>query len=120
MQFRGREIHFSALANEILRELKTAFFTARGNSEQTDHGGFCEGIMVMHLLAINNMEGIKEFRRMTREQRATAVLDFALENEEEIEALKPEIISRMEAAIAAMVESETPGKQPAQPLESLP
>jgi len=114
MLFAGREIIFSALANEILRELHTAFFTGDGDGTQTHHAGLCEGVMVMRLLAEGKRAEIQSLRSMTREERAAAVLDFALEHEDQIEAIKPEIIARMEAAMAAMVESEQPGK-PAPP-----
>jgi hypothetical protein len=114
MLFAGREIFYSALVNEILRELRTAFFTGDGDGTQTHHAGLCEGIMVMHLLAEGKRAEIHALRSMTREERAAAVLDFAIEHDAEIESLKPEIIARMEAAMAAMVESEEPGK-PAPP-----
>jgi hypothetical protein len=114
MIFNGREIIFSALANEILRELRTAFFTGDGDGQQTHHAGLCEGVLVMHLLAEGKRAELMELRGMTRDQRAARVLDFAIEHEEQIETIKPEIIARMEAAMAAMVESEQPGK-PAMP-----
>jgi hypothetical protein len=114
MLFAGREIFYSALVNEILRELRTAFFTGDGDGTQTHHAGLCEGIMIMHLLAEGKRKEVQEHRDLSREVRAAAVLDFAIEHEEEIESLKPEIIARMEAAMAAMVESEEPGK-PAPP-----
>jgi hypothetical protein len=114
MLFAGREIFYSALVNEILRELRTAFFTGDGDGTQTHHAGLCEGILIMHLLAEGKRQEVQDHRNLAREARAAAVLDFAIEHEAEIEAIKPEIIARMEAAMASMVESEEPGK-PAPP-----
>lgn len=106
----GVELAFSPLVNEILRELKTAVFTGDGDGSQTHQAGLCEGVLVMWLLAKGDKAGIAELRAMTREQRAARVLDFYIEHEEGVDALKPEIISRLESVAAAIVESEEVGK----------
>ena len=116
----GVELAFSPLVNEILRELNTAFFTGDGDGTQTHQAGLCEGVLVMFLLAKNDRAGLAEFRKLTREQRATRVLDFYLDHEEGIDALKPDILARMESAAAAMVESEAQGKPHPQALDSSP
>jgi len=106
----GVELAFSPLVNEIVRELKTAFFTGDGDGTQTHQAGLCEGVLVMFLLASDDRKGLAELRQMSREDRARRVLDFYLEHETGIDALKPEIIARMESVAAAIVESEAQGK----------
>jgi hypothetical protein len=110
MMLRGVEIVYSPLANEILREFETAFFNGDGAGDQTHQAGLNEGVLIMWLLAAGNRQEVARLRKLTRADRHREVLDFYLENEEEIDALKPEIIARMESAMAASVESETPGK----------
>lgn len=110
MMLGGVELAFSPLANEILRELKTSLFTGEGDGTQTHQAGLCEGVLVMWMLAKDDRSGIAELRKMSREQRASKVLDFYLDHESEIDALKPEILARMEAIAAAIVESEGGGK----------
>jgi|APGre2960657404_1045060.scaffolds.fasta_scaffold22532_3 hypothetical protein len=114
MTLDGVELFFSPLANEILRELKTALFTGEGDGTQTHQAGLCEGVLVMWLLAKEDRAGIAELRKMSREARARCVLDFYLDHEAGIDALKPEILARMESIAAAIVESEAGGK-PRQP-----
>lgn len=109
MTFKGVELAFSAVANEILRELKTPFFSS-GNTDHTQFHGLCEGVLVMYLIASGKRSNLAEFIRMGAEDRRREVLDFAIEHEEEIEAIKPGLIARMESAIAAQVESEAGGK----------
>ena len=106
----GVELAFSPLVNEIVRELKTAFFTGDGDGTQTHQAGLCEGVLVMFLLASDDRKGLAALRQMSREDRARRVLDFYLEHEAGIDALKPEIIARMESVAAAIVESEAQGK----------
>jgi hypothetical protein len=110
MTLNGVELAFSPLANEILREFKTALFTGDGDGTQTHQAGLCEGVLVMWLLAKDDRAGIAELRKMTRPERAARVLDFYLENEAGIDALKPEILARLESIAAAIVESEAGGK----------
>lgn len=117
MTFDGNEIHYSALANDILGELKTAVFTH--NLTESDFSGISEGVMVMELLRQDNKSEINKLRNMTREERRKRVLSFSLEHEEEIYRLMPEIIERMKSAQAAMVESEAGGKPHSQAQESL-
>lgn len=117
----GVELAFSPLVNEILRELKTALFTGNGDGSQTHQAGLCEGVLVMYLLAKEDRTALAELRKMNREDRAARVLDFYLEHEQGIDALKPEIFARMEAAAAAIVESEDAGKpHPPAPASSPP
>ena len=116
----GSEIYYSATANEILREFQTAFFCGDGPGDQTHFHGVAEGLMVMELLAKGDVSRISELREMARQDRHKIVLTFAIENEDEIARLKPEILTRIESAMAATVESEMPGKPQAQALESSP
>ena len=110
LTFDGTEIAYSGLANEILREFKTSFFCGDGPGDQTHFSGIAEGIMVMLILAQRNFSYLADLRVMPREQRHSLVLSFALEHEEEIARLQPEIIARVEAAMAASVESSELGK----------
>ena len=110
LTFNGTEIAYSGLANEILREFKTAFFCGDGAGDQTHYSGICEGILVMFLLAQRNFSYLSDLRVMPREQRHSVVLSFAMEHEEEIARLQPEILARVEAAMAASVESAELGK----------
>jgi len=110
MTLHGKPIFYSALVNELMRELKVAVF--HGADDQTDHSAFTECIMVMGLIADNNLARINELRSMDRAARHSEVLTFALGNEEEVERLKPQILDRLEQAKAAIVESEAGGKHP--------
>lgn len=110
MMLAGREIIFSAIANEIIRERGNAFFAAPGPENQTEFSGMVEGILIMWLLAADDFEQIEKFRQHTPQERAAEVLTFAIRHEAWIEELKPQLIARIEAAMAAAVESEGRGK----------
>jgi hypothetical protein len=112
MTFNGVDIHYSALVNEIVREFKTAFFCGDGPGDQTHFLGMAEGLMIMKLMAEGDFKTIGELRQMARPERHGIVLTFALMHEAEIERLKPELIARLEATLAATVESAEPGKCP--------
>ena len=118
--FHGNELAYSPLVNEILRSIKTAFFHGRGGNDQTEHHGICEGIMVMDMVARDAKQEIHAHINLTPEDRAKAVLFFYIDNEAEIEVIKPAIIARMESAIAASVESEGSGKPHQQLQDSSP
>ena len=118
MIFKGIELAYSPLVNEILRSLKTAFFHGRGGSDQTEHHGICEGIMVMNMVARDEKQEIHTHINLSPDERAKAVLAFYIDNEAEIEAIKPALVARMESAIAASVESEGSGKPLPQPQDS--
>lgn len=120
LTFDGIEIAYSGLANEILREFKTAFFCGDGPGDQTHFSGIAEGIMVMLLLAQRNFSYLADLRVMPREQRHSLVLSFTLEHEEEIARLQPEIIARVESAMASSVESAELGKSQPPALVSSP
>lgn len=110
MMLAGREIIYSPLANEIVRELGSAFFNGNSERDQTDFAGMCEGIMVMWHLAENEMGAIQSLRAMEPSERAKSVLDFMIEHEAGIDQLKGEILTRIKSAMAASVESEGSGK----------
>jgi hypothetical protein len=118
MIFHGTELAYSPLVNEILRSLKTAFFHGRGGSDQTEHHGICEGIMVMNMVARDEKQEIHAHINLSPDERAKAVLAFYIDNEAEIESIKPALVARMESAIAASVESEGSGKPLPQPQDS--
>lgn len=120
MTLRGTELVYSALVNEVVRELGSPLFCGDGDGTRTHYQGMCEGILVMYLMARGEIAGLNELRSMTSEQRNKAVLDFALENEDEIAGLKPAILARLEALAAAAVESEEVGKPRARRRESSP
>jgi hypothetical protein len=110
MKFKGREIYYSALVNEILRETKNGFFYGEGNDEQTQFLGLCEAFLFMWLYSTGDREQANRLRDMTIEQRNREVLTFALENEDEIEAVKPQFVERVKSVMAANVEGTGPGK----------
>ena len=118
MTIGGVEIVYCPLANEILREMKTAYFSG-GAGDQTDQAGMCEAILIMYLIATGAKQEIARLRKLPRAERHAEVLDFHLENEEEIAAIKPELIARVESITAAIVESEASGKSHLQPPDSL-
>jgi hypothetical protein len=108
MTFNGTEIYFSALANDVLREFKNGIL--HNAEDQTDLSGISEIVMVMDLLARNEMKEIQSLRKLSREDRHSKVLDFTIEHEPEIERLKTDIVDRLQSTIAAAVESDAPGK----------
>ena len=110
MLLAGREIIYSAIANEIIREFDSAFFNGAGAGDQTDFGGMCEGLLVMWHLAENDLAAIQQLRAMDRPARARTVLDFSLLHEAEIDRIKDQLLDRIESAAAAAVESEARGK----------
>lgn len=115
MKFKGQEVYFSALANDILSEFKNGILD--GGEDQSDLSSISEIVLVMHLLAKDNIEEITQLRSMTRQERLSKVLDFTLLNEEEIERLKPEIVDRLMSAVAASVEGDGEGK-PQRPVQT--
>jgi len=120
MMLAGREIIYSALANEIIRELNSAFFNGAGDGTQTEFAGMCEGVLIMWHLAGNDLAAINAMRGMDAPTRARAVLNFSLEHEAEIEILKTAIIERITSAMASAVESESLGKSHPPALASSP
>lgn len=118
MVLRGVELAYSALVNEVLRELKTAFFTGDGDGSQTHTLGLVEGLMVMDMVARDSKQELADFINLPRDERNRLAVRFYIENETEVESLKPQILTRMEAAAAAAVESDSPGKSQAQAPDS--
>lgn len=108
MTFKGTDIYFSALANDILREFKNGIL--HDAKDQTDLSGTSEIVLVMYLLAENKMGDIQDLRKLTREDRHSKILDFTIENESEIERLQADIVDRLQSTIASAVESDAPGK----------
>jgi len=76
--------------------------------------------MVMDMVARNAKQEIHTHINLPPNDRSKAVLAFYIDNEAEIEAIKPALVTRMESAIAASVESEGSGKHPQQPQDSSP
>jgi hypothetical protein len=74
--------------------------------------------MVMNMVARDAKQEIHTHINLAPEDRAKAVLAFYIDNEAEIEAIKPALVARMESAIAASVESEGSGKPHQQPQDS--
>ena len=120
MTLEGREIAYSALANEIIREFKTSIFNADAPQDQTDYCGIAECVLVMSLLERKDFEGVKALRLMSRPDRHSAVLSFALDHAAEIDRLQTEILARLESLQAAAVESVEPGKSQPPPPDSSP
>jgi hypothetical protein len=116
----GTELFYSPLANEIVREFQTAFFCGEGTGDQTAHHGLCEGILIMWLIAKNQFAEIDRLRNMSRPERHKLVLDFMLRHADVMDELKDQLIERVNAAMAAGVESEAQGKPLAQAPECLP
>lgn len=114
----GVTLFYSPLANEILRELNTAFFMGDGTGDQTMHHGVCEGVFVMFLIASSDFKRLDEIRKMDRKERHALVLSFMIEHADEMDELRDQVIERVEASIAASVESEVVGKPLAQAQES--
>jgi len=113
MKIKGVEIVYSALANEIIREFETAFFCTSNHDDQTDHHGLCEAVLVMFLIATDDYARIEELRTMTRKDRHKQVLSFYLANVDDVDAVKPQLIARIESAAASGVESQGVGKSQA-------
>lgn len=120
MKFNGREIAYSSLVNEILRGISTPIFAGDSDGPMTQNMGFVEAIYVMAKLAEEDKEAVAAHCDKSPDARNAALLSFYIQHEDEIERLKPEILARLEAAAAAAVESETPGKPLAQPRDSSP
>ena len=111
MVFNGQPIYYSALVNEVLRELKNAlFYGSPDDKSHTEFMGLCEAFLVMYLYAKRDMAAVKELRGMSQDDRSKAILDFAIEHEDEIERIKPEFVLRVKAVMAAGVEGTAPGK----------
>lgn len=118
MKLGGVEIHYSALANEIIRELNCAGFCGDADGHQTYFQGVCEGILVMYLLAKDDKEAIRQMRKMTRAERCAQINDFLLDHEAEMTALVEEVMQRVAQAMAASTEGDGEGKPVAPALES--
>ena len=111
MMLAGRQLAYSPLVNEILRELDTAFFTG-AKEHQTDVNGMAEGIMIMWHLANEAHDLIHRHRSLSAIERQREVVSFYIDHEAEVDALKPALLDRINAAMAAAVESEAVGKSP--------
>ena len=120
MKIKGTEIVYSALANEIIREFETAFFCDAKHDDQTDHHGLCEAVYVMFLIATDDYATIEQLRAMTRKERHAQVLSFYLANVDDVDAVKPLLMARIESAAASGVESLGVGKSPSQAPEPSP
>lgn len=114
MTFQGVELVYSSLVHELMRDSANSFFA--GGKSTTEHLGLVEGVFVMWCLARGDKEALRQHLDKTTAERASAMVRFNLEHEEEIEKVKPIIVKRAEAVMAAMVESEGPGK----PLSPVP
>jgi hypothetical protein len=110
MTIKGVEIVYSPLANEIIRLIGSALFTGNHDNGQTHMGGLVEGIMVMYYLATGNKAAAHAMTEMRLDERNRSAVKFYLENEDEIDTLKPQILKRLESVVAASVESEDGGK----------
>lgn len=120
MSFRGEELVYSAIVNEILREFKTTFFSEHSLSDQTQTHGCYEAIMIMHLVGESDFSTIQTLREKTREDRHKDVLSFAVKNMDQIDEIIPQLVARVESIAAAAVESEGRGKYQAQARDCLP
>lgn len=102
-----RELVLSAGRFELLRFWKNAIMAESAN-DQTEIGALHEIAWVMWLTGAE----VKAAKRMTLGERREAVLDFALEHEDELSGIENGIKDRLMSIRAATVEAETPGKEP--------
>jgi hypothetical protein len=110
MKFNGVEIFFCPLVSETLRTLQTPFFTKAQYDILTQHTGICEAIYIMYMLATEKRDEIKAHKKRSEKERMEVLSDFYLDNEDQVELVKPQIIERMEQALASNIESEGEGK----------
>jgi hypothetical protein len=101
-----RELVLSAGRFELLRYWKNAIM-AESATDQTEIGALHEIAWVMWMTGPE----VKAAKRMTLEKRREAVLDFALDNEDELTGIEDGIKDRLMAIKAATVEAESPGKE---------
>ena len=106
LELGGRELRLSAGRHGLLGYWKNAFFE-EGQTGQSSLAAMGELVMVCYL----TKDEVKGVQRMTNEDRAKAVVDFMLEFEDELPEIQAGIQERMEAIKAAIVESESPGKE---------
>lgn len=102
----GRELALSAGRYELLRYWKNAIM-AETVTDQTEVGALHEIAWVMWM----TKDEVKAAKRMTLEKRREAVLDFALDHEEDLLSIEDGIKDRLLSIKAASVEAETPGKE---------
>lgn len=109
LEIGGRPVILSPVRYSILEYWQNSLFNS-GNEEQSAVNAMGE----LLLLCSVPKEEIKALQKLTKEERALRVMDFMLENEEEFTLASNGIQERLQSIRAAMVESETPGKEEAQ------
>lgn len=101
----GRELALASGRFELLRYWKNAIM-GEGGGDQSEVGAMHEVAWAMYL----TKDEIKASKRMSDAERREAVLDFALEFEDELAGISDGIKDRLLSIKAAAVESELPGK----------
>jgi hypothetical protein len=102
----GRALALSTGRYELLRYWKNSIM-AEIENEQTQVGALHEIAWVMWL----TKDEIKAAQRMTTEKRREAVVNFALDYEDELAEIQDGIMERFRSIQAATVESDSPGKE---------
>jgi len=110
MMFQGVEIVYSPLANEIIRLAGNALFTGDREHGQSHQGGLIEAIMIMYYIAVDKKGLAWKITEMDYKERNRQFVKFYMENEEEVDAIKPQLLKQLESYIASSVESEDGGK----------
>ena len=103
----GRELVLSPGRHSLLGYWKNAFFSE--NATQTPIAAMGELVMICYL----TREELRGVQQMSDEMRSLAVIEFMLEHEDALTEVQEGIQARMEAVKAAVVESESPGKEDA-------
>jgi hypothetical protein len=106
LEHNGRELVLSYGRKEQLAAWGNELFSDKETDQSRGHA-----MGEITLVCCSTRDEIKTLKRMTREERHEAVVEFMLDNEEHLARLFDGIEIRIEAIKAASVESETPGKE---------
>ena len=101
----GNEICLSHGRRALLASWGNSLFDSK-NTDQNQSDAMGEIVMVCS--ATKNR--LMEIRGMTDSQRKQAVVEFMLDNEDELDAVFEGVADRLQAIAAANVEPATPGK----------
>ena len=94
---------------EILKMIDNVVFGTNSKRKQTEIGAIYECAWIMSL----SKSEMIDLMASDEEARTAALARFCIEHEDELPDIKHGIVARLEALKAAMIESDTPGKEDA-------
>jgi len=108
LEIGGKAVMLSPIRYSILESWRNSLFDS-SNTEQST----VEAMGELLLIGSATPEEIQQLRKDTPEERKAKIVSFMLETEDEFSVASAGVQERLESIRAAMVESESPGKEDA-------